>query len=136
MSQATSGKEGKVLSGATDMDVEGWDADIESADVDTTTTADAGWEDSIDGLCKVSGSFDFLWNASKDPFNAVVNLMPGAALLGGSYPTLKLLLDGTGSNYLQGTAKILKLSIKSKVKDTIRFTCSFKSKGAWTRPSV
>ncbi|HXS24478.1 MAG TPA: hypothetical protein VN719_09625 [Gemmatimonadales bacterium] len=135
MSTAYSGKDGKVFSGSTDMDVEGWDADVESPDIDVTTTADAGWEDAIEGPIKVSGTFDFLWNPLKDPFNTVVNLMPGAALLGGTYPTLKLQIDAN-NNYLQGTAKITKLSIKNKVKDAVRFTASFRSKGAWTRPNV
>lgn len=134
MGFAVSGISGIVKSGATDMQVEGYSADVESVEIDTTVTADAGWEDAIDGPVKVSGSFDFFWNPAKDPFNAVVNLMPGAAILGGSYPTLTLNLDA--NNTLSGPAKITKLSIKSAVKDAVKMTASFRSKGAWTKPSV
>jgi hypothetical protein len=134
MSYAVSGVDGKVLSGSTDMDVQGYSVDVEVVEIDTTTTADGGWEDAIDGTIKVSGSFEFFWNPTKNPFNSLINLMPGAGALTGIYPTLKLNLDGT--NYLQGTAKINKLSLKSATKEGKMFTATFRSKGAWTRPSV
>lgn len=129
MSTAYSGAEGKVLSGSTDLDVTGWSADVEVAEIDVSTTGDAGWEDAIHGLKKVSGSFDFLYNTSKDPFGAVVGLLPGAA----TYPTLTLTL--TTGKTLAGQAMITKLSVKSEVKDAVKITASFRSKGAWTMPS-
>lgn len=130
MSTAYSGIDGTVLSQSTDMDVTGWSADVEAEEIDTTTTADAGWEDAINGCKKVSGSFDFLWNPSKNPFNSVIAMMPGSGL----YPTLTLKLS-TGQT-LSGTAMIQKLSLKSAVKGQAKtITATFRSKGAWSVPS-
>lgn len=130
MSTAYSGVDGTVTAQSTDMDVSGFSADVEAEELDTTTTADAGWEDAIDGVKKVSGTFDFLWNPSKNPFSTIIALMPG----GGTYPTLTLKLS-TGET-LSGVAKINKLSVKSAVKGQPKtFTATFRSKGAWTLPS-
>jgi hypothetical protein len=129
VSQAVTGQDGTVLSGSTDMDVTGFTADIEVGDVETSTTAEQGWEDSIDGLKKVTGSFDFLYNPAKSPFSALANLLPGS----GTYPVLTL--RATSGQLYHGTARVSKLSLKSEVKDAKKFTATFTSKGAWTFPS-
>lgn len=134
MSYAVSGVDGKVTSGSTDMDVSSYGFDFEAVEIDATTTGDNGWEDAIDGTIKVSGTFDFFWNPSKNPFNSVVNLMPGAGGLTGIYPTLNLRLDA--GNSVGGVAKINKLSLKSATKEGKTFTCTFRSKGAWSKPTV
>ena len=133
MSTAYSGILGNVLSGATDMDVKEWSADVETADIDTTTTGDAGWSDSIDRPTKISGSFDFFYNPAKSPFRAVANLMPGAPRTSGTYPTLTLKTGG--GDQLSGTARITKLSKKGAVPEGIMYTASFTSKGIWTVPT-
>jgi hypothetical protein len=129
MSAAFSGEAGTVTANAVDMDVTGWSVDVEVNTIDTSTTAEDGWEDAIYGLRKVSGSFDFFYNTSKRPTGASAGLMPGAT----SYPTLTLQL--TTGETLSGSAMITKLSIKSAVKDGTTVTASFTSKGAWTLPS-
>ncbi len=131
MSYAVSGVGSKVLTGTTDMDVVSGAFDVETTEIDATTTADGGWEDSIDGPKKVTGSFDFLWNPSKSPFSSVQRLMPGASA--SVFPTLKLYIDA--DNFATGTARITKLSKKAEVKGAVMFTASFVSKGAWTLPS-
>lgn len=127
MSTAFSGVLGTVKSGTTDMDVEGWDADYEVAEIETTTTADAGWEDAIPGPKKISGSFDFFYNTSKKPTGVTANLSAGS--------TAALTLQTTTGETLVGNALITKLSFKNKVKDGCKVTASFRSKGTWTLPS-
>lgn len=128
MSFGIAGFKSKVLSGSTDMDVVGGSFDHETGDIDTTTTSDNGWEDSIDAPQKISGSFDFMYNPNKSPFSDVTKLRPGRSTT--DFPTLLLYYSET--EYVTGTARIQKLTKKSTVKDGIVFTATFVSKGAWT----
>jgi hypothetical protein len=123
-----SGVLGTVKSGATDMDVQGWSADIEAGVIDSTTTSDGGWESAIGGPLKISGSFVLIYVTTKKPTGATANLTPG------SRPTLTLQV--TTGETISGTAFISKLSFKMKVKDGAIVTASFQSGGgAWTLPS-
>ena len=127
MGQGYSGVGGTVLSGAVDMEVMGYSFDLDQAGADTTVTSDLGWEDEIHTTRKVSGSFDFLRQASKNPFGAV------AGMIAPNYPTLTFALGG--GQTASGVAKIDKISVKSATKDAITCTASFRSKGTWTLPS-
>lgn len=129
MSTAYSGVNSNVQSGSLDMDASGWSADVEVSTFDSTTTADAGWEDTTAATKKVSGSFDFFYNVAKKPTGATANLTPGSIV------TLTLYVNKTISESLVGSALILKLSLKEKVKDGFIVTASFTSKGIWTLPS-
>ena len=127
MSIALSGVLGKVVAGATDMDVSGWTLDPEVETFDSTTTADAGWESTTAAAKKISGSFDCFYNTAKKPTGSVAGLTPGN--------TVTLRLDATTGESFTGSALITKLSIKSKAKESITVTASFKNVGAWTYPS-
>jgi hypothetical protein len=127
MSTALSGVNGKVLSGAMDMDVTGWNLDHEIDTFDSTTTADAGWEDTTASAQKIAGSFDFFYNLAKKPTGATANLKAGAT------PTLHLQVQS--GEECTGVALITKLSLKSKTKEGITITATFKNKGVWTLPS-
>lgn len=131
MSAAISGKNGYVLSGTTNMDVQGWSLDPEVNSFDSTTTADGGWDDETASTNKVSGSFDFFYNPTKKPTGA------GAGLTPGSTPTLQLYIDEVNdpAELFTGKALIKKLSLKGKVKDGWLVTASFVGKGQWTYPS-
>jgi hypothetical protein len=131
MSAAFSGAYSNVQSGTLDMDTQGWSADPEINTFDSTTTADAGWDDTTGATSKISGSFDFLWNPSKKPSGATAALTPGAT------PTLTLYVNKllNPGDILTGKALITKLSLKAKVKDGFTVTVSFTSKGAWVYPS-
>ena len=125
---AYSGVEGTVTIGAVNADVTGFTFDVEAVMIDTTSTADGGWEHAIAGPKKVSGSFDFHYNRSKKPFAAGgLNLVPGTAVT----PTFAL---STGES-ATGPAIVSKVSIKSATKEAIKGTCTFQSTGAWTLPS-
>jgi len=127
MSNALSGVLGKVVAGATDMDVSGWNGEFEVDTFDSTTTADAGWESTTAAAKKVSGSFDCFYNTAKKPTGSVAGLTPGN--------TVTLRLDATTGESFTGSALITKLSIKSKAKESITVTASFKNIGPWTYPS-
>src|SRR5262245_57527120 len=127
MSASISGWNGTVKSGATDLDVEGWSADFKIVEVDTTTTADAGWEDTAPGVKSVEGSFDFNYVVANKPTGSGANLTMGN--------TVALTLTVTTGETFTGNALITKLSIKNKVKDTVKVTASFKNKGVWVLPS-
>lgn len=129
MSTALSGTHANVFSGSTDLDASGWSADYEIATFDSTTTADAGWEDETGATLKLSGSFDFFYNTSKKPTGATAALTPG------STPNLVLWVNNPGGDSFAGKGLIKKLSLKSKVKDGFMVTASFTSKGPWTVPS-
>ncbi len=129
MSTAISGFKGKVLSGSTDMDVSGYSYEFDNGGFDSTTTADAGWEDTNNGSNKISGSFDYFFNPAKNPWGAVANLAPNST----TYPTLKLYCDD--DKFATGLAKITKQSVKSATKEGITMTASFVSKGVWSLPT-
>jgi hypothetical protein len=129
MSTAYSGVDGKAAFASIDVDVTGFTADVEDGGFDATTTADAGWEDMLDSTRKVSGSCDLFFNRAKNPFASPLLLFSRPSV----YPTLRL--DCGGTKYLEGMAKITKVSFKSAVKEGITMTISYTSRGAWTLPA-
>jgi hypothetical protein len=129
MSQAYSGVNANVDSGAIDVDISGWSADVSVNTFDSTTTADGGWDDETPATKRVEGSFDFFYNKSKKPTGATMNLTPG------STPTLTLYVNQPDGELLTGKGLIKKLSLKAKVKDGFVVTASFVNKGVWTLPS-
>jgi hypothetical protein len=123
-----SGVLGIVKSGAIDMDIQKWNADVEVGVIDSTTTSDGGWESAIGAAMKISGSFDAFYDTTKKPTGATANLMVG------SRPTLTLQI--TTGEVITGVALITKLSFKSAPKEGTTYTASFQSGGgAWTLPS-
>lgn len=127
MGQAYSGQDGQVVAGSTNMDVSGFEAEVTSAEVDTTVTTDGGWSDTDGWVKTVTGSFDFFYQPSKSPLKASPGLVPGS--------TVELTLKCTTTDALVGNAYIQSVRITSKTKDAVRGTCRFTSKGAWTLPS-
>ena len=131
MSAAFSGANANVLVGTEDVDATNWSLDPEINSFDSTSTADAGWDDETAATSKASGSFDFFYNVAKKPTGAIGGLTPGATPILYFYPD-KAVYSG---EVFTGKALITKLSLKSKVKDGFIVTASFKSKGQWTYPS-
>jgi hypothetical protein len=86
---------GIVKSGAVDMDIQSWSADVEVGVIDSTTTSDGGWESAIGAANKISGSFTAFYDVTKKPTGATANLMVG------SRPTLTLQLT-TGETIVGG----------------------------------
>lgn len=131
MSAAFSGANAMVIVGTENMDASGWTADPEVNTFDSTTTADAGWDDTTASTSKISGTFDFFYNVTKKPTGAAAGLTPG------STPTLNLYPNQSADSgeVFTGMALITKLSLKSKVKDGFMVTASWVSKHAWTFPS-
>ena len=131
-SESYSGWDGEVLNGTWDAEVIEWSADVEIKELDTSTTADAGWESATGGLKKVSGSFKFLYRAPpNNPTGATAGLSEG------STGTLKLYINKTllSTEFLTGPALFLKLSYTNAVAGVSTVTCTFRNRGAWVLPS-
>jgi hypothetical protein len=129
MSFAYSGVQGNVLSGATDVDMQKWDLKHEINTFDSTTTADAGWDNTTGSTQKVGGSFTFFYNPAKFPYGAI-NLGPNAN------PTLTMYINKTAGSFFSGVALITGLSFGVAVKEGIPVVCSFVNKGPWTTPTT
>ena len=132
-SESYSGWDGEVTVGSTfDAQVMEWSADVEVKEVDTSTTADAGWESAAAGLKKVSGSFKFLYRAPpNNPTGSAFGISEG------STPTLKLYVNKSllSTEFLTGPSLITKLSYSNSVAGVATVTCSFRNRGPWTLPS-
>lgn len=113
--------------GGTDMDVDKWTADIEVNAIETTTTADGGWHDEIGGTKKVTGTFEFFHNPSKQPFGTSIGLTPGAYV--------GLTLQTRPGQVLTGGALITKLAVSSQVNGATKVVASYTNKGPWILPS-
>lgn len=129
MSFAYSGVQGNVLSGAIDTDMSKWDLKHEINTFDSTTTGDAGWDNTTASTQKISGSFTFFYNPAKFPYGTL-NLAPGAT------PTLKMFINETSGNFFTGVGLITGLSFSVAVKEGIPVTASFVNKGPWTLPTT
>lgn len=129
MSTSYAGSEAIVKVGSTDIDASGWSADVEVSTYDTTTTADAGWDDVNAGTKKITGSVDFFYNVAKKPTGASIGLSPGTTV------ALTLYINIDDDEKLTGNALVTKLSFKPKVKEGFPVTFSFQNKGVWTLPS-
>ncbi len=129
MSQAYSGVEANVIVGSTDLDVQGWTADVEANTFDSTTTADGGWDDTTPATLKLGGSIDFFYNKNKKPFGSL-NMIPGTIMSG-----MKLYINLSDGEYLTGSGLVTKMSLKTKTKEGVVVTASYVNKGAWVLPS-
>jgi hypothetical protein len=125
---AYSGFEGKVFSGATDMDVSEWSADIEITEIDVTTTAGNGFEQTLTGPTKISGKFTVFYTTEKNPFGVTAGLTPGESVT--------LHLHTGGGDELTGLALITKAMIKSAVKEAVSVELNFRNDGPWTYPGA
>lgn len=128
MSTAYSGVGGTVKVGALDADVQGYNFDYSVNTFDSTTTADAGWDDETPATQRLEGSFDFFYNKAKKPTGAM-GITPGTTVA-----ALTLNINETDGEAFTGKALIKKLSVKSKTKDGVTLTASFVNKGPWTIP--
>lgn len=129
MSQAYSGVGGNAFTGTTDLDAKGWNVDHTVNVFDSTTTADAGWDDETAATQRIEGAVDLFYNVAKKPTGSTANLAAG------STPTLKLYVNMPANEFLTGKALIKKLSLKSVVKEGFTVSASFVNKGPWTLPT-
>jgi hypothetical protein len=129
MSSAYSGVQANIIVGTTDLDVQGWTADVSANVFDSTTTADGGWDDETPATKRVEWSFDFFYNKTKPPFGTL-GLTPGATLA-----NMHMYINLTDGVELTGTGLVKKVSLKVKVKDGFVLTASGVNKGPWTLPS-
>lgn len=128
MATYINGQSGKVSVGATDIDVESWQANAQAEALDTTTTGSNGWEENITGIKSIEGSFKTFWDTAAVPTAATPGLTPGASA------TLKLYV-GNSNKFLTGTGRITKVTPENPAKGVVGFSVDFKGTGSWTFPS-
>lgn len=128
---ALSGVEGKVKVGVSpdqiDMDVKKWNFKAEVAEVDTTTTAHAGWSNTDGWVKSGKGSFDFFYEEAKNPFATAQGLKPGSVF------DAELIISA--NDKLSGKGLVTSVDITSMVKGAIEGVINFSTRGAWTYPS-
>jgi hypothetical protein len=129
MSQAYSGVQGNVMAGAIDVDTSGWNLKHTVNTFDSTTTADAGWDDTTASTQRIEGDFTFFYNKLKSPY-AVLMVAPGAT------PILKLYINKTDGNFFTGLGQIVGVSYGVKTKEGFVVTANFTNKGPWTMPTT
>lgn len=117
-----SGRNGKVMLGATTYNVTGWEFNQEIDILDTTNSASNGYENSITGVAKASGNFkaDFPQGDTLPPLGAEVVVQ---------------LFDVAGSAICSAKAWIASAPLTSEVKGKVSFSCSFRVNGQWTPPN-
>jgi len=125
---------GKVMKGTTNLNIGGWSGKIETNEVDISTTADGGWDDSAGTRKKFTFQFEGIWKKSANPYSnaqaagdipAGVEMFPGNTVAG-----LRLYTDE--DEYIEGNALILGVDHKVESADVHRFTVTGRNKGPWT----
>lgn len=129
MSQAYSGVQANIIVGATDLDVQGWNADVIANTFDSTTTADLGWDDETPATKRIEWTFDFFYAKTKPPFGTL-GLVPGSVL-----SNMNMYINKDDDIKMVGTGLVKKVSLKVKVKDGFILTASGMSKGPWVLPT-
>jgi len=122
------GKAGKVLVGSAkrDMNVEGWNLTEECDWQETTNTGSNGFEESIPGTKKCSGSFDASYDAYNKPYSNPPNLTAGQTVI------LQLDIEANVPCFRGNTVAVDSLNIVSTAKGVIKFTCNWHTIGAYT----
>lgn len=118
MATAYSGNDGVVTVNGVDICITQWTATKTNIDEDTTSVCESGWDDVAKVGMNVQGSFNFHYDPAKHDGLADEDVVP---------LVLTLPLGGVWS----GQALLTTVQITSQVKQTVKGTASFKSKGAW-----
>jgi len=116
------GKSGSVFVDDVEIRVEGWSGNEESDWQETTNSGSEGYEESIPGTMKMSGSF----NGSID-----LDALPVPALAAGVIVKLRLDYE-TGNTAVElAKAGIDSFEVTSEAKGVIKFTCNYHSIGRY-----
>jgi hypothetical protein len=122
-----SGKEGKVLIGATTLaDITGWTLRTVSHNPAYASSATAGHRKRVSGVKDATGSIAFKLNLA-DPITD--DFAEGSAV------TLLLHLDATRFYSVPAVIDALRLEVDIDRGEVIGGTAEFSADGAWTKPS-
>lgn len=129
MATYVNGFGGSITFGASPatLAVESWSLNINAEALDTTNTADSGWESNILGAKSWDGSLKTFWDSSAVPTGT-------AGFLPGTRATITLPVSGTGKDYT-GTCQLTKVGTENAAKGVVTFTVDFKGTGALTYPT-
>lgn len=122
-----SGKNGKLLLGATQLHITDWTLDDMVDTPESTDSESAGSKTRVVGLADFSGTFDGNWDDNTSPMS--LGFEPGAE------GTIKLYLNAT--LFYQGPVIINNLSPGASpgTGETVKFKGTFVGNGAITRPA-
>lgn len=109
------------------LPVESWTLNINAEAIDTTNTADAGWESNILGCKSWDGSLKTFWDTAAVPTGA-------AGFTPGNRATITLPVGSSGKSYT-GTCQLTKIGTENPVKGVVGFSIDFKGSGALTYPT-
>lgn len=107
------------------MPVENWSLNVNAEALDTTNTADAGWESNITGAKSWEGSAKMFFDSADTPTNTLVP---------GSSGTVSLAVGATAKAYA-GSCRITQVTIENAAKGVVTVSVSFKGNGALTFPT-
>lgn len=117
------GKTGSVFVDAGELPVEGWSVNEETDWPETTNTGSGGFEASIPGIKKASGSF----NGSFDLDDA-----PTGDLSSGTIVALLFKTETGTTAFTAATAGIDSFEVTSEVRGVIKWTCNWHTIGTYS----
>jgi len=127
------GKLGALLAGSFACKILSWAVE-DAVDLDdSTNTSSGGHKERTAGCDGIDFTIEAQWDAAAGPYNATgPNMTPGSIL-----STVNMSVDGTTTNAYNCASTIIeKASIKMVVKNTITWTITGHSQGAFTRPTL
>ena len=125
-----SGKNGKVVVGATTLKVQSWDIEPTTELDDTTNSSSGGYYEGLPKINKLTGKVALQWDAAANPTTNPPNLVPGALV------ALKLYVDST-HYWNVPTAYVTSTPIVVGAKEgaMVTFGFNFTATAAWTPPA-
>lgn len=131
MADYQTGKLGKVTSEGTDLPVTSWSLDAAVDEIDATSTAEAGYNQSEGGVQKASGTVEINWDADTMPHSNPPNINEGQVVA-------LVLYVGDPANlkyWSIPTALITRVNTRSAVRDKVSISFDFASRGAYSPPA-
>lgn len=127
MAEPTSfnGQSGVVIFASTTYSVTEWNAKQMVEVLDTTTVQSSGWQNNINGIKSLEGSFEM-------PADSAA--IQTTTISAGSTGTFVLTLGATGKT-LTGSGRVKDIAFKNPAKGVVTFTANFVSYGVWTLAS-
>lgn len=126
MPTAESGKDGKVLIGATSVgDITKWTLNKEIVTSRFASSETAGYKKTISGVRHASGTLEGAWDASLT-----------STVKDGTAATLLLHLNGSELYTVPAIMKNFRITVDINDGTFTQFTADFESNGAWTEPTL
>lgn len=131
MSTRATGNCGYIKFGGNIVHVTGWQLTDEVDDEDSTTTEECGWESVEPVVNRVGVTFNAIVDLDQFPSNTT-----NPNLIAGAKGTMQCFVgDPASDRKFEGPVLIKSVEYDSRVKSLVKYTCTAKSRGEWTRPA-